>query len=245
MSKEQPELFPGIGRWRCYAASMEASPGDAKESGATSSEDEYRRALRDYTQLMRHRLANPLTTIVSGIATLRERPDMEPDTRAALLDMMAEHASELERVALYPIVQRPEESNLVPMTEVRDGPKRRALLRERRKGMNEAQFRRINDMLIDLADEELGESIDFVCECSDDSCAVTIHLAIGEYESVHLTGSRFVVAPDHDDSSIEIVVEKADGWWTVEKQGIARAQAVLMHEVDVREGSAAPLPADS
>ncbi len=224
---------------------MEASPGDSTKSGADTSEDEYRRALRDYTQLMRHRLANPLTTIVSGIATLRERPDMDTDTRTALLEMMATHAAELERVALYPIVQRPEESDLVPMTEERDGPKRRALLRERRKGMNEAQFRRINDMLLELADEEVGESIDFVCECSDDSCAVTIHLAIGEYESVHLSGSRFVVAPGHDDQTIESVVHKADGWWTVEKHGIARAQAVLMHEQDVKDGTAAPPPENS
>ena len=224
---------------------MEPAPGETKEPGASASADEYRRALRDYTQLMRHRLANPLTTIVSGIATLRERPDMDVETRASLLEMMAEHAAELERVALYPIVQRPEESDLVPMTEERDGPKRRALLRERRKGMNEAQFRRINDMLIELADEELGESIDFVCECSDDSCAVTIHLAIGEYESVHLSGSRFVIAPEHDDASIESVVERTDDWWTVEKHGIARAQAVLMHEADIRDGSAAPPPDDS
>lgn len=224
---------------------MEPAPGDSHDPGPTAPEDEYRRALRDYTQLMRHRLANPLTTIVSGIATLRERPDMDPDTRNALLEMMAEHAAELERVALYPIVQRPEESNLVPMTEERDGPKRRALLRERRKGMNEAQFRRINDMLVDLADEELGEAIDFVCECSDDSCAVTIHLAISEYESVHTSGSRFVIAPEHDDPTIEFVVDQADGWWTVEKHGIARAQAVLMHEADIRDGSAAPPPANS
>lgn len=224
---------------------MEPSPGDPQEPGASASEDEYRRALRDYTQLMRHRLANPLTTILSGIATLRELPDMDPDTREALLEMMADHAAELERVALYPVVQRPEESDLAPMAAEGLGVERRAQLRDRRKGMNEAQFRRINDMLVELSNEDVGDSIDFVCECSDDACAVTIHLTVGDYETVHEDGARFCVAPSHDDPGIEDVVGRTTGWWTVEKRGIARAQTELMHEVDDRDGADAPSGAQS
>lgn len=211
----------------------------------TTSEHEYRRALRDYTQLMRHRLANPLTTIVSGIATLREMPDMDPSTRAELLEMMAGHAAELERVALYPVVMRTEESDLVPMVADSDDSERRSMVRDRRKGMNEAQFRRINDMLADLSGEPHGDTIDFVCECSDSTCADTLQLTIGEYEGVHRTGSRFAIAPSHDDPGIELVVERAVDWWTVEKYGIARQQTEFMHEGDDREQSGSPPPADS
>jgi hypothetical protein len=219
------------------------APGESHTSDA---QDEYRRALRDYTQLMRHRLANPLTTIISGIATLRELPDMEPHTREALLAMMAEHAAQLEQVALYPVAQRPEEEGLVPLAERGfDGPERRAELRDRRKGMNEAQFRRINDLLAELTTTDYGDVIDFVCECSDSTCAGTIQLTIAEYAGVHASGTRFAVEPRHDDSSIEDVVARTRDWWTVEKRGIAGRQAEQMKEVDEDRdpGSASSPPA--
>lgn len=202
----------------------------------TESRDEYRRALRDYTQLMRHRLANPLTTLISGISTLHEMPDLDPDTRDSLLGMMAEHAAELERVALYPVAVRAEEAALVPLADERvDGPDRRAQVRDRRKGMNEAQFRRINDLLAELTEIPHQDVIDFVCECSDGTCAATIQLTIDEYRAVHEQGFRFVVEPSHDDPAIEDVVSRGIDWWTVEKRGIARDQAEHMAAQDLQD----------
>ena len=205
------------------------------DDGSNEARDEYRRALRDYTQLMRHRLANPLTTIISGISTLREMPDLDPETRDSLLEMMAEHAAELERVALYPVAQGAEERDLVPLVDERmEGPERRQQLRERRKGMNEAQFRRINDLLAELSDSSRRDMIDFVCECSDSTCAATIQLTIDEYRDVHDGGFRFAVGPSHDDPTIEDVVAKSIDWWTVEKRGIAREQAEHMAAQDLQ-----------
>jgi signal transduction histidine kinase len=60
---------------------------------------EYERARLDYEQLMRHRIANPLTVVSGGIATLREYGDnIAPETRALLLDDIAEALERLELV---------------------------------------------------------------------------------------------------------------------------------------------------
>ena len=46
----------------------------AKLAEATSDSEEYQRALFHYTQLVRHRMANPLQVIVGAAATLRAGP---------------------------------------------------------------------------------------------------------------------------------------------------------------------------
>lgn len=73
---------------------------------------EYARALLDYRQLVRHRLANPLTAISGAIATLEARPDLEDAVRAQLLRTVREAAERLERVALEPDLAGAEEQGL-------------------------------------------------------------------------------------------------------------------------------------
>ncbi len=62
----------------------------AKLAEATSDSEEYQRALFDYTALVRHRMANPLQTIVGAAATLRQRPDLPSGQQLALLDIYRE-----------------------------------------------------------------------------------------------------------------------------------------------------------
>ena len=62
----------------------------AKLAEATSDSEEYQRALFDYTALVRHRMANPLQTIVGAAATLRQRPDLLSGQQLALLDITRE-----------------------------------------------------------------------------------------------------------------------------------------------------------
>jgi signal transduction histidine kinase len=76
--------------------------------------EEYARALSDYRTLARHRLANPLSAIRGGIATLKDMPDLDADTRAEILEMIDREADRLERVALEPDVLSPEERSLRP-----------------------------------------------------------------------------------------------------------------------------------
>jgi signal transduction histidine kinase len=86
----------------------------AKLAEATSDSEEYQRALFHYTALVRHRMANPLQTIVGAAATLKAKPDLPSDQRLALLDVIVKEAVVLERVCLTPKVMHPSEATLTP-----------------------------------------------------------------------------------------------------------------------------------
>lgn len=72
---------------------------------------EYNRALVDYTQLVRHRIANPLTSVIGGIQTLLDL-DLDEATRRELLESMLECARRVEQVSLHPDAIGPEEHEL-------------------------------------------------------------------------------------------------------------------------------------
>ncbi len=73
---------------------------------------EYERARRDYEQLVRHRIGNPLA-VVQGIAvTLDDHPDLPAATRAALVTSLVHAAEELVDVSLEPEQRSPEEHEL-------------------------------------------------------------------------------------------------------------------------------------
>lgn len=86
----------------------------AKLAEATSDSEEYQRALFDYTTLVRHRMANPLQSIVGAAATLKARADLPDDQRLALLDVIVKEALVLERICLTPKIMHPSEDALAP-----------------------------------------------------------------------------------------------------------------------------------
>jgi len=92
----------------------------AKLAEATSDSEEYQRALFDYTQLVRHRMANPLQVIVGAAATLRARSDLPIDEHLALLDMIVKEAVVLERICLAPNIMPPSEDQLDPTPTLRE-----------------------------------------------------------------------------------------------------------------------------
>ena len=63
---------------------------------------EYARARREYTQIVRHRVMNPLTVIGGSASTLLTRPELDERTRAELLEAIVDAATEIERVSLEP-----------------------------------------------------------------------------------------------------------------------------------------------
>ena len=81
-------------------------------------DSEYARALDDYRTLARHRLANPLTAIRGGVATLRDVPELTAGDARAMLEMIDREAARLQQVALDPRELRPEEAELRPRPEV-------------------------------------------------------------------------------------------------------------------------------
>ena len=77
-------------------------------------EEEYNRALDDYRRLARHRLANPLTVIRGGVATLKELPNLSSQQRDQLLDAIERETHRLEKIALEPDPTGREERKLRP-----------------------------------------------------------------------------------------------------------------------------------
>ena len=95
--------------------------------------------------------------------------------------------------------------------------------REQRLARNENLFREINERVRQIAAQH-GTDVhryEFYCECSSIDCTLRVELELPEYERVRTHGSRFLVAPGHDLPEIERIVEQAEGWWVIEKDGAA------------------------
>ena len=90
----------------------------AAQDEAAHRREEYARALADYKRLARHRLANPITAIQGSISTLRDMPELDEETRRALLDAAESEARRLQELALDPDVLSDEERVLAPRPNV-------------------------------------------------------------------------------------------------------------------------------
>ena len=193
--------------------------GPAREAAA-----EYHRALLDYNQLVRHRIANPLTAIGGGIKTLLER-DLDRSTQRELLASMLEESHRLERVALGPTVIGAEEESLRPTP-------RRALHMLDALHTNaaevESRFRYLNEQMAGPLGDTHEKLFGFACECAAEECYEPVALTLAEYFQIHTDPRTFVIAPHHDLSSVEKVVRKEDDWWVVKKYGLAGDQAAKL-----------------
>lgn len=72
-----------------------------------------------------------------------------------------------------------------------------------------AMFRVVNERIAELGERfQLAGRTPFVCECGNRDCLNRVELTRDEYESVRAYGRRFVLALDHEDPSLEIVVSE-------------------------------------
>jgi hypothetical protein len=98
-------------------------------------------------------------------------------------------------------------------------------LRRARAAKNQSLFREVNERLVDLneAFDLVVETAVFVCECARLDCIERLELTLQEYETVRDDPHRFFVAPseEHYFAEVERLVERHDGYWTVEKIGVA------------------------
>jgi hypothetical protein len=100
---------------------------------------------------------------------------------------------------------------------------------EERAARNEALFRAVNEEIHDI-DRRFGfRASAFVCECADDKCVVRLSVPPDVYTAARESPTRFLVAPGHEDPSLESVVERHDGFFVVEKFGTA-GQAAERHD---------------
>jgi len=79
---------------------------------------EYERARRDYTTLLRHRIANPLMAIRGAAQTLEAERGGESERRQ-LLEAIIEASEDLERISLEPERRSAEERGLDPAPRAR------------------------------------------------------------------------------------------------------------------------------
>jgi hypothetical protein len=96
--------------------------------------------------------------------------------------------------------------------------------REGRLAKNEIFFREANE-LAERDAAALVRNVDFICECSSAGCIERLMLTREEYEHVRAKGTRFVVVPGHENTSVEHVVEAHSAYAIVEKHGRAGIDA--------------------
>jgi hypothetical protein len=92
--------------------------------------------------------------------------------------------------------------------------------RKGRLARNEAFFREANEVI-----EGDGMKQGFFCECSSVGCMERLSLSLAEYEHARTQGDWFIVVSEHDDPSVEIVVERNPTHLIVQKIGLAGAIA--------------------
>ena len=99
---------------------------------------------------------------------------------------------------------------------------------EKRLALNEALFRDVNERIREISDTfgQKDATYDFLCECSDPTCADRVVLTAAEYEHVRADSTRFVVAKGHAMPEIESVVEQA------KEIIVAEGWKEIMHGVD-------------
>jgi hypothetical protein len=92
---------------------------------------------------------------------------------------------------------------------------------QRRKAENEAVFREVNERIEGLQRTfalSADEPLQIVCECDRIQCAEALHVAVEEYERVRHDSAMFLVAPGHEDSEVEDVVDSGGDYLIVRKR---------------------------
>jgi hypothetical protein len=82
---------------------------------------------------------------------------------------------------------------------------------------NQALFREVNERLLELSEGFQDGSMQFVCECSNEDCTLTVKMNHREYESVRGHSTFFVIATGHEILEVEKIIDRHDGWTIVQK----------------------------
>jgi hypothetical protein len=94
--------------------------------------------------------------------------------------------------------------------------------RERRIAENEAYWRQVNE----LSPPEPGMLNLMFCECGRLDCRERVPMTVTEYEAVRSSATTFVIFPGHALLEVESVVETAERFQVVEKEGDAARVAI-------------------
>ena len=95
---------------------------------------------------------------------------------------------------------------------------------------NQIHYRDVNEW-IRRSLEQMGVEeprYGFLCECGDADCRDAVGLTLREYELVRAGATRFLIAPDHENPELDLVVDETDRFSTIaalpgEGERLARA----------------------
>jgi hypothetical protein len=106
--------------------------------------------------------------------------------------------------------------------------------RQREAGEKQSLFREVNERIaaLNVLRSTWLPIAEWVCECADELCTERIRLTMEEYAALRANPTHFaVVAGDaHVEPAAEVIVEKHDAYWVVEKVGLA---AVTAEKLDI------------
>ena len=107
---------------------------------------------------------------------------------------------------------------------------------EARIANTESLFRDVNERIAESAQRFGAPDARFVCECADSDCTEPVHMPLADYEQVRSDGTRFLLAPGHEDGRVERVLRRKRRFQVVEK--FNRAVAVRVRRLDPRTRTA-------
>jgi hypothetical protein len=92
---------------------------------------------------------------------------------------------------------------------------------ERRKALNEAVFRQVNESIESLQSTFAvaeHQPLSIVCECDQLECTERLSVRVDVYERIRSDSTLFLVLPGHEDTSIEDVVDTSGQYLVVRKR---------------------------
>ena len=102
--------------------------------------------------------------------------------------------------------------------------------RRARAAKNQSLLREVNERIEHLSAG--SRTIDFACECADDTCTNRVTMTIEEYEEIRADSNSFLVVPGHYDAAVEEVVRERASYVVVAKMG---AGGTVAEELDPRK----------
>lgn len=99
---------------------------------------------------------------------------------------------------------------------------------------NQILFREVNERLRETVSAS-EESVEFLCECSNEDCIETVELGLADYERIRSNSNLFVVVLGHELPEVERIVDQGEGFLLVQK--IVAADAVVRADPRSRDNS--------
>jgi hypothetical protein len=87
---------------------------------------------------------------------------------------------------------------------------------------NEKLFREVNERVAQMhAGFQSGPDPEWVCECGDETCFEKVAVPLEAYNEIRACNDWFFIKPGHEKLDVERIVDRRDGYYVVEKDGLS------------------------